>query len=122
MFTKILKYQNLESIGTIGWLLMDFTWMCGYTDLAIYIAILPFITLASAFIFYDGDKKSERVGLLASWLWFFMNGFWVLSDKNPDWLVMAKLMFIMSSISIIVIIFLSRKEKSTPDIKRLNIK
>lgn len=119
---KALKYQNLETIGTISWLITDFIWMCGYINVAIYLSILPFITLALAFIFYDGDKKSEWFGLLASWLWFFMNAFWILSDKNSDWLVMAKLMFIMASAFVVIAIFYSRKEKSTPDIKRLNIK
>lgn len=119
---KILKYQNLESIGTIGWLLTDFIWMCDYTTLAIYISILPFVTLASAFVLYDGDKKSERISLLASWLWFFMNAFWILGDINPAWLVFAKLMFIMASITIILVIIFSKREKSSPDIKRLNIK
>ncbi len=119
---KKIKYQNLETIGTIGWLLMDFTWMSGYIDLAIYISIIPFITLASAFIFYDGDKKSERFGLLSSWLWFFMNGLWVLGDKNPSWLVIAKIVFIITSIYVVVTMIYSKKEKSSPEIKRVNIK
>ena len=116
-----IKYQNLETIGTIGWLLTDFTWMCGYTNLALCVGVIPFITLALAFILYNGDKKSERAGLLSTWLWFFMNGFWIMGDKNPAWLVIAKLVFIMSAISIIIAIILSKREKSDLDIKRLKI-
>ena len=116
-----IKYQTLETIGTIVWLLVDFVWMCGYTDIAILLSIVPFVTLASAFIFYNSGKRSERLGLLASWLWFFMNGLWILGDKNESWITIAKLVFGMASIAVLLAMIYSKKEKDDPNLRRLNI-
>src|SRR5574343_607569 len=101
MMNKKINYSLLETIGSITWLIMDFIWLCGFVDISLYFSFIPFTTLALAFILYDGAKNSEMYGLLASWLWLFMNIFWILSEKNLLWLVFAKMVFIYAAIAII---------------------
>lgn len=118
-----MKYQNLESVGTILWLITDFVWMNGYNVLAAALTAPVFIFLLFSCIKYTG-KKSELYVLIASFLWFIMNMLWIYSDisyKN-NFLLLAKFSFGISLVFVCMATIKSKQENNSINFKRLKIK
>lgn len=117
-------YQNLESIGTASWLLMDFIWMCGISWLALLIFIPSFLCLVGACIKYEGKKMSELHVLNASVCWLLMNATWIMGEitSKNDYLICGKIAFFIACIFVYLAFRASKKEKEPIDFKRLKIK
>ena len=113
-----------ETVGTISWLLMDFSWMSGYKIMSEVSGFVAIVFLISAFCFFKGRKVSERISYAATFLWAIMNFSWMESEYHHSSLCLsfAKFIFVIASIFVILIVILSRLEKGLPDIKRLKIK
>jgi len=113
-----------ETVGTISWLLMDFSWMSGYKIMSETAGFLAVVFLISAFLLFKGRKVTERLSYAATFLWVAMNFLWMESDyfHSALTLSLAKFIFVLASIFVILIVILSRLEKGLPDIKRLKIK
>ncbi len=121
---KKIRYQTLESVGTIMWLITDFIWMNGWCSIAALLTIPTFILLTSACIKYNGKKKSEVFALTASALWFLMNMFWIYSDicYKDTYLLFARITFVIASVFVYIAIRESKDEDEPSDFKRLKIK
>jgi hypothetical protein len=124
MNRTIIQHQNLESLGTIIWFLMDFVWMCGYNRIALALAIPAIILLIGACVKYNGKSKSELYALTASVFWFLMNFCWISSEiiEKDAYLIAAKLSFFIGCVFLFLTFRASRKEKEPVDFKRLKIK
>lgn len=117
------KYQNLESVGTILWLITDFVWMSGYNILAAILTAPVLLFLTLSWIKHTG-KKSELYALIASCLWFVMNMLWIYSDigYKDNFLLIGKFSFGLSIVFVCMAIIKSKQESESVDFKRLNIK
>ena len=114
----------LETIGTICWLLMDYCWMCGHVETSSWVGFIALMSLLFSFLFYDGNKVISRLSYATSFLWCLMNNFWMQSEYTElkHLLILAKGIFIIASILLILLLVLSKIKKELPDIKRLKIK
>lgn len=117
-------YLILETIGTISWILMDFCWMSKFQFFSYVFSTIAIIASVGAIIFYNNNKKSERLILGASWLWIMMNTSWMIGEdyERPWLLILAKIYFIISIIIIIFAVIISKKENEKIDFKRLKLK
>lgn len=117
-------YQTLETIGTFSWILMDFCWMSKFQVFAWIFSIIAIVASLGALIFYNNNKKSERLILFAGLLWVMMNTSWMMGEdlEKPWLLVVAKIYFAISIIMIIFAVIVSRKESEKIDFKRLKLK
>lgn len=117
-------YQNLESIGTVLWLITDFIWMCGFIKTAAILTIPTFFILTSACIKFRGEKISELLGLTAAVCWLLMNMCWIFSEivDRDNYLLAAKFSFLFACIFVYLSFRAAKKEKVSTDFKRLNIK
>ena len=117
-------YENLESIGTVLWLLTDFIWMCGMNKIAAIMTIPTMILLFSSCISYRGSKMSELYSLTASAGWLLMNSLWIYSEliEKDMYLLCAKFSFLFACIFVYLSFRASKKESGTIDFKRLKIK
>lgn len=117
-------YQNLETIGTILWLIMDFVWMCGFAEVAICLSVPVAFIMVLACIKYEGTTASELYSLNASVCWIGMNSLWIMNEitEKEQYLFAAKITFLISGIFIFLSLRASKKEKEPVDFKRLKIK
>jgi len=117
-------YIFCETIGTISWLLMDFSWMSGYKIASEISGFVAAVFLIAAFWLFNGRKVTERLSYAASFLWCIMNFLWMGSEyyHQTSMLAIAKGIFLIASILIILILILGTIKKDLPDIKRLKIK
>lgn len=118
------KYQTIESVGSVLWLLTDFLWMNGFLLSAAALTIPVFLLLVGACIRYDGGKKSELLALTASALWFIMNMTWIYSDigHKEEYLLCSRITFLIAALFVYMAFRASKKEKEPTDFKRLKIK
>lgn len=118
-----IKHQTCETIGTIMWLVTDFTWMNGWNVTAAVLTVPTFVMLTLAWVFYDERKHSELMALVASSSWFLMNALWIYSDISckDTYLLCARIVFVIASTFVCISIFKSKKEKNPSDFKRLKI-
>lgn len=121
---NLLKYQSLETVGTILWLLTDFVWMNGFCRVASIMAIPTFLLLVSSVIRYDGIKRSELFALLASACWFMMNALWICSDVcfKDTYLLLARITFVIACVLVYISVREAKDENEPPDFKRLKLK
>lgn len=117
------KYQNLESIGTILWLITDFVWMNGYSVAAAFLTAPVFVFLALSWLKHIG-KRSEVYVLIASCFWFIMNMLWIYSDigYKDNFLLLGRFSFGISLVFVCMAIIKSKQENNSVDFKRLKIK
>lgn len=118
------KYQNLETIATILWLIMDFMWMIGFIEIAIIISIPAIILMIMACVNFKGSYISELHSMNATVCWLMMNSMWIYSEiiEKEKYMYSAKLAFFLSMVFIFLSIRASRKENKPTDFKRLKIK
>lgn len=118
------KYQTLETIATILWLLMDFVWMCGFNLTAAVMSVPTLFILVMSSIKFQGNKISELHSMNASVGWLLMNSMWIFSEivDKDKYLLCAKLSFLFAVICVLLSLRASRKEKEIVDFKRLKIK
>jgi len=126
-------YYIPEAIGTICWLLMDFFWLSKNYDVASIFCLgaISSLGVAASNVFFDEKcKASERINFITPFTWCLMNSFWFASDipfDNPEsnieysCLLTSKILFIISSILVVLSIFLSIKEKKELNFRRINI-
>ena len=122
MKTRI--YETFESLGSVGWLLMDFCWMAEFKNVCWYVTAIPLFFLTASVIFYNKESKSERIVLLSSLSWFLMNMLWMMHDltENKDWLLLgAKICFGIAIIFVILAFYFARKENKKIDFRRMKI-
>ncbi len=117
-------YQNLESIGTVLWLITDFIWMCGFIKTAAILAIPTFLLLTTACIECKKAKMSELLSMTASVMWFVMNMCWIFSDitAKEDYMLCAKFSFLFACIFVYLSFRAAKKENGPIDFKRLKLK
>lgn len=113
-----------ETIGTLAWLLMDFCWLSNYQYMAKFSAVLAYVFLMCAFLFYKAPKWSEFLSYVASFLWCSMNSCWMMSDFSGDksLLVWAKWIFVITALLSVWIIYLSKKENEEINFTRYKVK
>ncbi|TXI88524.1 MAG: hypothetical protein E6Q36_05390 [Chryseobacterium sp.] len=118
------KYQILESIATMSWLLMDFCWMSKWLFLATILSNFTLFFSIFAMSFYNGNKKSEETLLWASLSWVLMNTLWMYSEiQGFEYLIgIAKICFVSTIIFIGIAIYFFYYEKENTEFKRLKIK
>lgn len=129
MRDKIKTFQLWESVGTIIWLTADFLWMCSYNLLAGLLSFMAASLLLGACILYKNfekskQKMSELYALSATACWCLMNMCWINSDiagKGNNYLLCAKVFFILAMIFVYCSFRASKKEKHPVDFKRLKI-
>lgn len=118
------KYQILESVATISWLLMDFCWMSKWVVAASIFSAFTLLTSLLAMGFYDGEKSSEETLLWASLSWVLMNTLWMYSEvPSFEYLFgLAQFCFVATIIFIGIAIYFFHSEKQDTEFKRLKIK
>jgi len=116
--------QNLESTGTVMWLITDFIWMYGFIKTAAILTIPTFLLLTFACINFRKGKKSELLSLTASEFWFIMNMCWIFSEivNKENYLLCAKISFLFACIFVYLSFISAKKENVLTDFKRLKIK
>jgi hypothetical protein len=121
---KNKMYQNLETIATIMWLIMDFLWLCGFGQIAALISIPTIFLMILACIKFQGLYISELHSMNATVCWLIMNSMWICSEivDKENYLLTAKCAFVCALIFICLSLRASRKENKPTDFKRLKIK
>ncbi len=115
-------YHILESIATVGWLIMDFSWMTGHLTFAVVFSCISLICAFCAIFAYNGSRLSERILLIASLMWVVMNSAWMAGEFQISIMTsISKISFIFAIIFVIVAFFLSKKEDKDIDFKRLKM-
>lgn len=116
--------HKLETTATISWLLMDFCWSSEYMIPAWIFSLIALFFSVWALLSYNGNKKSEKYVLAASWMWVMMNSSWLWGDDLNIWwfLLLAKIYFVVAAILIVLSFRIAKKEGNIIDLKRLKIK
>ena len=117
-------YQNLETVATISWLLMDFCWMSKYILISCVMALIALTFSCCSIFFYKGKSKSETCMLSASFFWILMNSTWMCADiPGEEYLIdQAKIYFVISLIMVIIALIIAKIENEKVDFKRLKLK
>lgn len=99
--TDQTRFRNLDSIGTISWLLMDACWMFDFSIGLIICATVALIFILLSLVAYRG-VLSDHLEYVSSYLWFITNFIWAVSDMfEKDIMLYAKLAFGINALLII---------------------
>jgi hypothetical protein len=78
--------EQLETLGTACWMLMDLVWMSGWTGVALGAGSLAILAQLAVFRFIPRTVADWAVnGAVLCWL--LMNFSWLLSDYQGHWVV-----------------------------------
>lgn len=101
------KYQIVDILNSLSWLLMDASWLYRFSGLS-GVSMVILLTTGSL-ICVQSKSISETLSHTALYLWMWMNSLWMLSDlygyKPLEYY--AKLLFPLSIISLLISFLLS---------------